>query len=235
MIMVHGDDKGLMLAPPMAGIQVVIIPVGLKASSTEEERATVAAATMDYLEKLQAAGVRAKVDDRENSPGWKFNYWEMKGVPLRIELGPLDLKKGEFVMSKRNVPDPKAGKITGKHDSLVDDVKATLVAIHKEMYDKALAERDARLAYVDKWEDFSPNLNQGKLCLVPFCGDPEWEEKIKELTKAEAQDDEVAGGLKMGAKSLCIPHEEKYHENCPSKCIISGLPVTKRVLFGRSY
>merc|ERR1712151_1332407 len=115
-------------------------------------------------------------------------------------------------MSKRNVPDPKAGKITGKHDSLIDDVKATLVAIHKEMYDKALAERDARIVYVDKWE-----------------------EKIKELTKAEAQDVEVAGGLKMGAKSLCIPHEEKYHVNCPPKCIISGLPVTKRVLFGRSY
>ena len=91
------------------------------------------------------------------------------------------------------------------------------------------------VVYVDKWEDFNPKLNQGKLCLVPFCGDPEWEEKIKELTKAEAQDVEVAGGLKMGAKSLCIPHEEKYHVNCPPKCIISGLPVTKRVLFGRSY
>merc|ERR1712032_101480 len=144
----------------------------------------------------------------------------MKGVPLRIELGPLDLKKGEFVMSKRNVPDPKAGKITGKHDSLVDDVKATLVTIHKEMYDKALAERDARLVNVDKWEDFSPNLNQGKLCLIPFCGDPDCEEKIKDMSKAEARDAEVAGGLKMGAKSLCQPHEDKYNVNCPAQCIM---------------
>merc|ERR1712087_739575 len=112
-------------------------------------------------------------------------------------------------MSKRNVPDTKAGKITGKHDSLVDDVKATLVAIHKEMYDKALAERDARIAYVDKWEDFSPNLNQGKLCLVPFCGAPECEENIKAKSKEEAADAEVKGGLKMGAKSLCVPHDPK--------------------------
>ncbi|CAK0854604.1 unnamed protein product [Prorocentrum cordatum] len=242
MIMVHGDDKGLQLAPPIAGIQVIIIPVGLKASSTDEERAALSAATTDYHEKLQAAGVRSKVDERDNSPGWKFNYWEMKGVPLRIELGPLDLKKGEFVMSKRNVPDPKAGKITGKHDSLVDDVRATLDAIHREMYDKALAERDERLVNVDKWEELSPNLNKGRLCLVPFCGDPECEEQIKELSKAEAADAEVAGGLKMGAKSLCMPHEEKYNYNCPQVCVRPGCTckcfygdTMRRVMFGRSY
>jgi len=167
----------------------------------------------------------------------------MKGVPLRIELGPLDMKKGEFVMSKRNVPDPKAGKITGKHDSLVDDVKATLTAIHSEMYDKALADRDERLVNVDKWEDLSPNLNKGRLVLVPFCGNPDCEEKIKDMSKEEAAEaEEGEGGLKMGAKSLCIPHEEKYNKACPSKCIRPECTypchygdTMQRVLFGRSY
>jgi prolyl-tRNA synthetase len=243
MIMVHGDDKGLVLAPSCAGVQVVIIPVGLKASSTQEERDELAKATENALEKLQEAGVRAKLDERDYSPGWKFNYWEMKGVPLRIELGPMDLKKGEFVMSKRNVPDPKAGKIAGKLDTLVLDVKKTLADVHTEMYNKALADRDGRLAFVDDWKDFSPNLNQGKMCLIPFCGVPECEEMIKEKSKEEAQDSEVAGGLKMGAKSLCIPHEDKYNLNCPQRCIIPEcaakytplISPIRRVLFGRSY
>merc|ERR1712046_55078 len=110
--------------------------------------------------------------------------------------------------------------------------------IHTELYAKALADRDAGLASIDTWEDFSPNLNKGKLVLVPFCGDPKCEEVIKERTKEEAEGEETVGGLKMGAKSLCVPLEEKYNVACPSKCICPDCPCTgveRRVLFGRSY
>ncbi|CAK9089130.1 3-1 [Durusdinium trenchii] len=196
-VMVHGDDKGLVLPPNVAGIQVVIVPVGIKATSTEEEKTTLKRVSEEYEKMLQDAG-----KDNVNSPGWKFNQWEMKGVPLRIELGPNDIAKG------------------------------TLDEIHQALYGKALKERDERLASVDEWKDghtgdFSPNLNAGKLVLIPFCGEKECEEKIKEgmpgyrpwspdvrsdMPCQKAQEVEVAGGLKMGAKSLCIPHEAIFQQ-----------------------
>merc|ERR1719436_1519864 len=141
-------------------------------------------------------------------------------------------------MAKRNVLG-KAGKVFGKDASMVEDVQRVLEEIQTEMFDKAVKERDANLASIDEWAKFSPELNQGKLVLVPFCGDKECEEKIKEKSKEEAADVEVAGGLKMGAKSLCIPLEDKYNFNCPWKCINpecpSGKKVERRTLFGRSY
>ncbi|CAE7330391.1 Eprs1 [Symbiodinium natans] len=218
MVMVHGDDKGLVLPPNVAGYQVVIVPLGIKANSTEEDKKTLAEVSQLYATRLAAAGVRVHLDaDNTYSPGWKFNHWEMKGVPLRIELGPLDIKKGEFVMAKRNVLDQKAGKVVGKHDSLESDVKRTLDEIHNELYSKALSERDSRLASINEWKDFSPNLNAGKLVLVPFCGEKDCEEKIKEKSKEEAQEVEVAGGLKMGAKSLCVPIEDSASALCQSR------------------
>merc|ERR1719188_2105692 len=112
--------------------------------------------------------------------------------------------------------------------------------IHTELYGSALSQRDQRMASVDEWKDFSPNLNQGKLVLVPFCGNPACEEMIKDKSEEEAQDVEVAGGLKMGAKSLCVPHEDKYNVNCPKTCINPDCPsgnklVERRTMFGRSY
>jgi len=237
MVMVHGDDKGLVLPPYVAGIQVVMVPVGIKATSTEEEKKTLAEVSKDYEKKLSAAGVRVLLDDDNSvSPGWKFNQWEMKGVPLRIELGPQDISKGQFMMAKRNVLDPKE-KVVGKHESMVEDVQRTLQQIHEELYSKSLSERDSRMATINEWEDFSPSLNAGSLVLVPFCGDPECEDQIKEKSKEEAQEVEVAGGLKMGAKSLCVPHEEKYKKNCPNKCIYPDCLRGNifRTLFGRSY
>merc|ERR1719162_2218362 len=142
--MVHGDDKGLVLPPMVASFQVVIVPVGLKASSTEDERQNVRQVAMDYYMRLSQAGVRVKLDERDQSPGWKFNYWEMKGVPLRMELGPMDIEKGQFVMAKRNIME-KDGKVTGSDASVVEDVKRVLGDIHSELYAKALAERDERL------------------------------------------------------------------------------------------
>mmetsp|Transcript_147454 Transcript_147454/g.260798 ORF Transcript_147454/g.260798 Transcript_147454/m.260798 type:complete len:735 (-) Transcript_147454:47-2251(-) len=240
MTMVHGDDKGLNIPPRCAPIQVVIVPLGIKANSSEEDKQKLASESMSFYMQLKKAGIRVKLDDRdEYSPGWKFNHWEMKGVPLRIELGPKDIEKSQFVMAKRNILDVKEGKVVGQAAKVVEDVTACLDGIQEELYKGAVAERDARIATISEWNDFSPSLNAGKLVMIPFCLDPACEEMIKAKTKEEAADVEVAGGLKMGAKSLCIPHEEKWHAGCPSVCINpdcpSGLAVHKRVLFGRSY
>ena len=243
MVMVHGDNRGLCLPPAVAAYQVVIVPVGLKASTTPEERAKVSEVTMQYYMELKAAGVRVKLDDSPNTPGWKFAQWEMKGVSLRIELGPADIAKDEFMMAKRNVEPTKGSKIVGKKDALVETVLKTLGEVQQEMYDKALAVRDEKLASVDDWKNFSPELNKGKLVLIPFCGDPKCEESVKEKSKEESAEAEVEGGLTMGAKSLCVPHEAKYNKSCPATCvfpgcgnktwIVNGVPT--RTLFGRSY
>merc|ERR1719277_376390 len=145
-------------------------------------------------------------------------------------------------MAKRNKLG-KDGKVVGNVATLVEDVNRILDEIQSELYDKALQERDQRMASIDEWKDFSPNLNDGKLVLIPFCGDTACEEMIKDKSKEEAADVEVAGGLKMGAKSLCVPLEDKYNVKCPPTCIFPGCcekfgpcpPVTRRTLFGRSY
>jgi len=152
----------------------------------------------------------------------------------------MDIKKGEFMMAKRNLPPGQDSKIKGRHSHVLEDVKKTLEDIHNEMYSKAISDREEHLAVVDEWAGFSPNLNKGKILFVPFCGEKECEEAIKDKSKEEAQEEEVAGGLKMGAKSLCVPHEQKWHLNCPKKCILPEcmfpqIQCTQRTLFGRSY
>eukprot|EP01047_Picozoa_sp_COSAG01_P063851 COSAG01_NODE_8348_length_2820_cov_32.756340_2_plen_545_part_00 len=166
MIMVHGDDRGLVLPPAVAMYQVVIVPVGLKKTTPEADRLKVEATGKEYMQKLQDAGVRVKLDAGDNSPGWKFNHWEMKGVPLRIELGPMDVNKGEFVMAKRNVEPTRGSKITGKDASVVQEVRKALDDVQSELFEKATAVRDANLATVDEWKDVSPTLGQGKLVLA---------------------------------------------------------------------
>merc|ERR1711879_685610 len=136
MIMVHGDDKGLVLPPQVAGVQVVIVPVGIKSSTPEDERQSLNTTAASYAAKLEQAGFRVKLDDGDQTPGWKFNYWEMKGVPVRLEIGPMDIKKGEFVMAKRNVLDPKEGKVVGHDATIVEDIQKVLLDIHTELYNK---------------------------------------------------------------------------------------------------
>jgi len=238
LVMVHGDDKGLVLPPRIAPHQVVIVPVGLKAATPAEDKAAVCETVKRYAAVLRETGLRVKLDDSDATPGWKFNHWEMKGVPLRIEVGPMDIQKGEFVMAKRNIPDPKTAKVTGHDVSLVADVQRLLDEIQNDMYTKAVAERDERVKPIDRWEEFSHYLNKGMLVLAPFCGAEECEAAIKAKTCEEAEDAEVVGGLKMGAKSCCVPHEEKFNTACPTQCIrpgCTGGTVTKRTLFGRSY
>lgn len=238
-IMIHGDDRGLVLPPRIAGFQVVIVPVGLKASSPDELRQQVKQKCEEYREKLVSAGIRVKFDERDNSPGWKFNHWEMKGVPIRVEVGPKDIEKESFVIAKRNHSDPKVAKSFGKDSQVVEDIQKALDDVHNELFAKAVAERDACMSSATEWNGFNSLLNSGKMVLIPFCGDPACEDIIKAKSKDEASEAEVMGGLKMGAKSLCVPMEEKYQTDCPETCINPNCPTGKKVekwtLFGRSY
>jgi len=241
MIMVHGDDRGLVMPPRVASVQVVIVPVGLKATSSQEDKDTLRETAERYLEVLKNEGVRVRLDDGDQRVGWKFSQWEMKGVPLRIELGLKDIQQGTFVMAKRNVVYTRnEDKDIGHDCTMVQDVLWALDDIHADLYAIALCDRDAHIVSIDIWADLTVNLNQGKLLLVPFCGSTECEKTIKEKSKEEAAEGEVEGGLKMGAKSLCVPHEARYQVACSLKCINPECDrqteeMGQRTLFGRSY
>lgn len=171
-VMVHGDDKGLVLPPRVAPVQVIICPIAMKTVSyadlvkyCDEIRAT-----------LKAAGVRADVDARENyTPGWKFNHWELKGVPIRIEVGPRDFTNKQCRLVRRDNGEKTDVSIANIGPHIV----ALLDEIHNHLFQKAKAGRDEKVVTVTKWEDFVPNLEKKCLVLTPFCDEAEWEEKVK--------------------------------------------------------
>lgn len=174
MIMVHGDDKGLILPPRIAKIQVVIVPVIFK--DTEKEKLFAKAKELEQL--LSKAGIRVTCDDRTNySPGWKYSHWELKGVPLRLELGPKDVEKGEVRVVKRN----DGTKFQLKWDNLSGQVNKgiykwynnvqiedLLSGIQNEMFLKAKEKRDAKLKEAHDWETFMKYLNEGCIVLTPW-------------------------------------------------------------------
>lgn len=158
--MVHGDDKGLVLPPKIAKVQVIIIPVIFK--DTEEKLINKA---KELEEQLTKAGIKAKVDDRANySPGWKYNHWELKGVPLRLELGPKDLEKQEV----RAVIRHNGTKFQLQWNTLADKVGETLETIQNDMYTKAKQKRDAKLKEAHDWTSFMQHLNEGCIVLTPW-------------------------------------------------------------------
>jgi len=138
MVMTHGDDKGLIVPPKISYVQVVLIPVVFK-----EETTTIINKCHELAKELSKAGIRCKVDDRDNySPGWKYNHWEIKGVPLRLEIGPKDLEKKEVRAVKRN----DGGKSQLKWEGLAGQVQGLLDQVQGELFLKAKANRDARLS-----------------------------------------------------------------------------------------
>ena len=231
MVMVHADDTGLVLPPRIAPLQVVLIPIVTKESSAKMKQVL-----HDLAEGLKAAKVRVNVDDRDNyNPGWKYNHWELKGVPLRIELGPKDMEKQQVRMVRRDT--------NAKEDvpwALVPQkVALLLVSIQHDMLARAQKERDEALVRVMKWEDFVPTIGEGKLALTPFCNETEWEEAVKDKSKAEAlaasgEEEDERCATPVAAKTLCIPFEQPpLPEGTP--CFVSGKPATCWVLWGRSY
>jgi prolyl-tRNA synthetase len=171
-VMVHGDDKGLVLPPRVAPIQVIICPIAMKTVSFED----LAKYSHEIRSTLKALKIRADVDVRENyTPGWKFNHWELKGVPIRIEVGPRDFANKQCRLVRRD----NGEKIDISVSDVGETVKALLETIHYAMFNKAKAGRDEKIVTVTKWEDFVPNLENKCMVLTPFCDIAEWEDRVK--------------------------------------------------------
>ena len=180
MIMVHGDDKGLVLPPRVAPIQVIIIPIYY--SDVDKEK--IEKVSKEIAEQLKKVKIRVQVDNREQlTPGFKFNDWEMKGIPLRIEIGPKDLEKDQVTFARRHNRQKDDQKITG----LVDRVISELDKIHNDMFSDAGKILRDKTVEVYNYDDFKTELEKGRLIKAPICDNPECEEKIKEETGADVR------------------------------------------------
>lgn len=211
MVMIHSDDKGLVLPPRVAEIQTVIVPVGITARTTQEESDRINAEIDKLVDVLDAAGVRVESDKRSYSPGWKFNQWELRGVPLRLEFGPGELA-GNFVTTSRRDAPGKEGKGTIPIPELSTAVPALLETIQKDLYKRADAEFTTHRKLITNWDDFCPALNDKNICVIPHCLTEECEDQIKDLSARKAEEDsgeaQDAKAPSMGAKSLCIPFDQ---------------------------
>ncbi|KAK9048140.1 hypothetical protein SSX86_032897, partial [Deinandra increscens subsp. villosa] len=168
-IMTHGDDAGLMLPPRLASIQVVIVPIWKKANEKDE----VLDAALSIKDVLHVAGIKVKLDDSDQkTPGWKFNFWEMKGVPIRIEIGPRDVSSRSVVISRRDIPG-KPGKVFGismESSVLVPYIKEKLDEIQSSLLDKATAFRDSNIVDVSSYDELKEAISQGKWARGPWIG-----------------------------------------------------------------
>ncbi|GAA5911228.1 proline--tRNA ligase [Sporobolomyces salmoneus] len=234
MVMVHGDDKGLVLPPRVAQLQAVIIPVGITAKTTEEQRKNLEDEADRIAKELVKAGIRAKADLRDGyTPGFKYNDWELKGVPLRLELGPKDLEK-QSVMSVRRDTGAKASLPLADLNSALP---ALLETIHHDMLNRARETFDKSITVVTEWKDLVPALNNNHITALPWCEIEKCEDEIKKRSAAESvegAEDEKAPSA--GAKSLCIPHDQsKFGSIEGKKCPNCSQPAKRWTLFGRSY
>ncbi|WPH04434.1 putative proline--trna ligase c19c7.06 [Acrodontium crateriforme] len=235
MILIHGDDKGLVIPPRVADIQTILIPLGVTAKTSDEDRKKLYDETAAINSALLKAGVRVESDYREGySPGYKFNDWEMKGVPLRLEFGPKDMAKGVVTYSRRD----REGKDTIPITDLSTRIPELLETIQKDMFEKARAEFAAHRVIVHEWKDFVPTLNAKNVLLVPHCTGGPCEDEIKKDSSGSVEGQEVdARAPSMGAKSLCIPAEQPEPITPGTKCVNPkcGQDAKMWVMFGRSY
>ncbi|MCI6358002.1 MAG: proline--tRNA ligase [Erysipelotrichaceae bacterium] len=206
-IMVHGDDNGLVLPPYVAPIQVVIVPI-------QQAKPGIMNKCHELKERLEKMNLRVKLDDTDRTPGWKFAEYEMKGVPVRIELGPRDLENNVVTVCKRNNHE----KIQISIDRLEDEIPQLLSTIHEEMYQKALKQLLNSITEVHTYDELKEVVNvKGGYAKMMWCGCEECENKIKEDTNAT---------------SRCMPFDQKpFMDTCP----ICGKKATKVVLFAKAY
>lgn len=226
--MIHGDNKGLVLPPRVAQVQVVIVPITSKDNNEAIEEACRA-----VLKRLKDVGVRARFDDRTiYKPGWKFNHWEVKGVPIRIEVGKNDIEKKEVKIVRRF--DGHKQQIS--LDNLETFITEELENIHTLMYQKALTERDSRIVKAGDWETFMFNLNHSNLLLTPWCDQQSCEKKVKDRSKEESKttENEAETSLTGSAKTLCKPLKQDQIEP-GTKCFHCGADAVVHALWGRSY
>jgi prolyl-tRNA synthetase len=212
LIMAHSDDAGLVLPPKLAPIQVVIVPI----YKTDAERSAVLQRGATLAEEIKAQGVSVKIDDdRQRNPGWKFAEWELKGVPIRISLGPRDLAKNQMELARRDT----GTKTFAPLDEASSLIPRLLNEIQSTLYQKALAYREAQTHRVDDFSLFKERLEApGGFLLAHWDGTSETELAIKEETKATIR---------------CIPLDAMSDE--PGKCVYTGRPSPRRVLFAKAY
>ena len=212
LIMAHGDDNGLVLPPELAPIQVVMVPI----YKTEEEHNAIVQRMSEIKAELEKAGVSVKIDDRDTlRPGFKFAEWELKGVPVRIAMGPRDLAAGTLEIARRDTLE----KSSVSQEAVAEHIEKLLVDIQQNIYNKALAFRDANVRKVDSWDEFKEEIKKGGFLLCHWDGTTETEERIKEETKATIR---------------CIPIDSYVCEE-EGKCIYSGKPSHRRVIFSIAY
>ncbi|XP_030125005.4 bifunctional glutamate/proline--tRNA ligase isoform X6 [Taeniopygia guttata] len=230
MTMIHGDNMGLVLPPRVACIQVVIIPCGITNSLSEGDREALLKKCNEYRSRLLAVNIRVRADLRDNySPGWKFNHWELKGVPVRVEVGPRDMKSQQFVAVRRDT----GQKLTLSEHEAEEKLKQILEEIHANLYSRASEDLKSHMVVASNMEDFQKELDSGKIVQIPFCGEIECEDWIKKTT-ARDQDLEP-GAPSMGAKSLCIPFQPLRELQPGARCVCGKNPAKFYTLFGRSY
>ena len=211
LIMVHGDDKGLVLPPKVAPIQVVIVPIPYKGA----DPAAIAAKTKEIFSSLKEKGVAVVLDDREEyTPGWKFNQWELKGVPIRIEIGPRDLKQQQAMIVRRDT----GQKIPVKEKEVLNKVNELLEEIQHNLYARARINLETKTISAKDYEEFKKILKEkGGFIKAAWCGSPDCEAKIKEET---------------GATIRLKPFEK---ETTTDRCIYGGEEAQEVVYFARSY
>jgi prolyl-tRNA synthetase len=209
-IMTHGDDQGLIMPPKLAPIQVVIVPI----YKNDAERSMVMPVVEQVRDRL--TGLRVKVDDRsELTPGFKFNDWEMRGVPLRLEIGPKDVEKGSVMAARRDIPG-REGKVILAQENLMASVQNLLGQIHTSLYERAKSFRDNHIEDVDTYEALSAAVEKG-WAYAWWCGSRACEARVKEDTKATTR---------------CIPMDQPGGEG---KCVVCGEEAHEKIYFARAY
>jgi len=215
-IMAHGDEKGLRFPPRLAPIQVVIVPIYRK----ESEREAVLASAAALHHAAEAAGIRSKLDDDDQrKPGWKFNFWEMKGVPIRVEVGPRDVKDGSCVTARRDIPG-KEGKTFGvsvEPEVFVPHLHEMLDAVQLSLLESATSFRDENIVDVQSFAELQSVVQEGKWARGPWAGSYSDEEMIQESTSATLR---------------CFPFEQPEG---PLRCFLTGQPAQEVAIFAKSY
>ncbi len=210
LVMAHSDDNGLVLPPKLAPIQVVIVPIYRK----EEQFKVISRKVDEIVDELRKRGISVKYDNRDTfKPGYKFAEWELKGVPVRLAIGPRDIENGTVEVARRDTLEKEVLKI----ENIVEKIENLLVKIQNNIYQKALDFRENNTFTVDTWEEFEKQIEKGGFVLAHWDGTTETELKIKEKTKATIR---------------LIPLDAKKEEG---KCILTGKPSQQRVVFAKAY
>ena len=207
-IMTHGDNNGLVLPPAVAPVQVVILPIAQHKEGVLDKAG-------ELYNQLKEAGIRVKLDDSENSAGWKFAEYEMKGVPVRVEIGPKDIEAGQCVVATRHNNEKTVIAI----DTVVEAVKEKLQVVQDGLYANALENRKNRTYSCKTMDEITETLNKNGdgFIMGMWCGDEACEDKVKEVT---------------GVGSRCVPFEQ---EHISDKCVCCGKPADTMVCWGKAY